>query len=80
MLDPSSVQLHARAYAKRIGATGTKKMKTEKPAKQRSDVRKNRSKRIFFRMIFGLVKIIGYLFLIIDRYWPKIVDSCRELL
>lgn len=55
-------------------------MKTEKPAKQRSDARKNRSRRILFRMIFGLVRIIGYLLLIIDKYWPKVVEACRELL
>lgn len=54
-------------------------MKIEKPAKQRSDAPKKRSKRFLFRMIFGLVRVLGYLLLIIDRYWPKIVESYREL-
>lgn len=55
-------------------------MKIEKPAKQRSDARKKESKWFLFRLIFGLVRILGYVLLIIDKYWPKVVESCRELL
>ncbi|MDG9922412.1 MULTISPECIES: hypothetical protein [unclassified Pseudomonas] len=54
-------------------------MKIEKPAKQRSDVRKSKRKRVLFRCFFGLVKIIVQAFLIIDKIWPKIVDAYREL-
>lgn len=55
------------------------KMKIEKPAKQRSDVRKSKRKRVLFRCFFGLVKVIVQVFLIIDKIWPKIIDACREL-
>lgn len=54
-------------------------MKIEKPAKQRSDVRKSKRKRVLFRCFFGLVKVIVQVFLIIDKIWPKIIDAYREL-
>lgn len=79
-MNPSSVQLRARAYTECVGVTGDTQMKIEKPAKQRSDARKKRSKWFLFRLIFGLVRILGYVLLIIDKYWPKVVESCRELL
>lgn len=80
LLDPSSVQLHARAQAKRLGATGATNMKIVKPAKQRSEVVKSKRKVALLHMFFGWVKIIGYVFPIIDKYWPKIVEAFRELI
>lgn len=54
-------------------------MKNETPAKQCPDVKKSKRKVLMFRALFWLVKVVGYALVLIDKYWPKIVEAYREL-
>jgi hypothetical protein len=54
-------------------------MKIEKPAKRRPNVRKSKSKVVLRYVFFGFVKVTVQFFLLIDRFWPKIVATYHEL-
>lgn len=54
------------------------KMKIDKPAKRRPAV-KTRCKVRWLKVIFGAVRWIGLVFTLIDRHWPKISESIREM-
>lgn len=53
-------------------------MKIEKPAKQRPAVNTRRKMR-WFKVIFGALRWIGLAFSLIDKHWPKISESVRDL-
>jgi len=53
-------------------------MKIEKPAKQRPAV-KTRRKMRWLKVVFGAVRWIGLALALIDKHWPKISESVRDL-
>ncbi|WP_163003457.1 hypothetical protein [Pseudomonas viridiflava] len=53
-------------------------MKIEKPAKQRSAA-KTRRKVKWLRAIFGAVRWIGLALSLVDKHWPKISESLRDV-
>lgn len=56
-----------------------KKMKTDKPAKRRSTVKKRRKVK-WLKVIFGAVRWIGFALSLVDKHWPKLSESLRDLL
>lgn len=53
-------------------------MKIEKPAKQRPAV-KTRRKVKWLKVILSAVRWIGLAFSLIDKHWPKISESVRDM-
>lgn len=53
-------------------------MKIEKPAKQRPAATTQRKVK-WLRVIFSAVRWIGLALSLIDKYWPKISESLRDM-
>jgi hypothetical protein len=60
------------------GGNEDTKMKIEKPAKQRPAVKTRRKVR-WLKVIFGAVRWIGLAFTLIDKLWPRISESVRDM-
>ncbi|WP_277960738.1 hypothetical protein [Pseudomonas sp. RIT-To-2] len=54
-------------------------MKTDKPAKRRSTVKKRRKVK-WLKVILGAVRWIGFALSLVDKHWPKLSESLRDLL
>ncbi|MEE4183739.1 hypothetical protein [Pseudomonas viridiflava] len=53
-------------------------MKIEKPAKQRSAAKTQRKVK-WLRAIFSAVRWIGLALSLVDKHWPKISESLRDV-
>lgn len=54
-------------------------MKIDKPAKLRPAVRTRKMIR-WLKLMMCVVRWIGFLFPLIDKHWPKLLENLRELI
>lgn len=55
-----------------------KKMKIDKPAKRRSAVKKQRKVK-WLKIVMSAVRWIGLALSLVDKHWPKLSESLRDL-